>query len=89
MALAPAYWMSMQETNPERRPLAVMKVLMRNSSQLYARGGVKAEVLFPVKPGKLADDKLRGEQLLRGHSQGGYGRLGGYLCCHLRRQQTR
>ncbi len=29
MALAPAYWMSMQETNPERRPLAVMKVLMR------------------------------------------------------------
>jgi hypothetical protein len=63
MALAPAYWMSMQETDPQRRPLAVMKVLMRNNSQLYQRGGAKAEVLFPVKPGKLAADKPRGEQL--------------------------
>jgi hypothetical protein len=63
MALAPAYWMSMQETREDRRPLAVMKVLMRNSNRLYNVGGAKAEVLLPVQPGKLAPDKPRGEQL--------------------------
>jgi hypothetical protein len=63
MALAPSYWMSMQETSEARRPLAVMKVLMRNSNRLYNVGGAKAEVLFPVKPGNLAADKPRGEQL--------------------------
>jgi hypothetical protein len=63
MALAPSYWMSMQETTEARRPLAVMKVLMRNSNRLYNVGGAKAEVLLPVKPGKLAADKPRGEQL--------------------------
>ncbi|HEV3439210.1 MAG TPA: hypothetical protein VG122_17720 [Gemmata sp.] len=63
MALAPAYWMSMQETREERRPLAVMKVLMRNSNRLQAVGGANAEVLKPVKAGKLAADQPRGEQL--------------------------
>jgi hypothetical protein len=63
MALAPAYWMSMQETSEARKPLAVMKVLMRNSSELYRSGGAKAEVLLPLKPGKLAEDKPHGEQL--------------------------
>lgn len=63
MALAPAYWMSMQETSEERRPLAVMKVLMRNSNRLQAVGGAKAEVLKPIKAGKLSDERSRGEQL--------------------------
>jgi hypothetical protein len=63
MALAPAYWMSQQETRDDRKPLAVMKVLMRNGHCLQARGGVKAEVLKPVKPGTLAVGKSRGEQV--------------------------
>ncbi|HEV3385026.1 MAG TPA: hypothetical protein VG097_09420, partial [Gemmata sp.] len=63
MALAPAYWMSSQETKEERKPLAVMKVLMRNTSRISAVGGAKAEVLKPVKPGKLSSDRSHGEQL--------------------------
>jgi hypothetical protein len=63
MALAPAYWMSTQETKEERKPLAVMKVLMRNTNRINAVGGGKAEVLKPVKPAKLAADQSHGEQL--------------------------
>jgi hypothetical protein len=63
MALAPAYKMAMEEPKPERRPLAVMKVLVRNSARLQEVGGKKAEVLKPVKPGALEADKPRGEQL--------------------------
>jgi hypothetical protein len=63
MALAPAYWMSQQETKEERKPLAVMKVLMRNTNRISAVGGAKAEVLKPVKAGKLAADRSHGEQL--------------------------
>jgi hypothetical protein len=63
MALAPAYMMAKQETSPERQALPVMKVLHRNSTRLQEVGGPKAEVLKPVKPGKLTTDKPAGEQL--------------------------
>jgi hypothetical protein len=63
MALAPAYKMATEEPNPEARPLAIMKVLVRNSTRLQELGGKKAEVLKPVKPGKLAPDRPAGEQL--------------------------
>ena len=63
MALAPAYKMAMEEPHAERRPLAVMKVLVRNSTRLQEMGGKKAEVLKPVLPAKLANDRPLGEQL--------------------------
>src|SRR5262245_61239132 len=63
MALAPAYKMAMEEPKPERKPLAVMKVLVRNSARLQEVGGKKAEVLKPVKPGKLDSSRRGGEQL--------------------------
>ncbi len=63
MALAPAYKMAQEETAPERRPLPILKVLVRNSTRLQEVGGAKAEVLKPVEPGKLAADRPAGEQL--------------------------
>ena len=63
MALAPAYKMASEETNAERRPLAIMKVLVRNSTRLQELGGKKAEVLKPVKPGTLASGLPQGDQL--------------------------
>jgi len=63
MALAPAYKMASEETHDERKPLAIMKVLVRNSTRLQEVGGKKAEVLKPVQPGKLSSDKPTGEQL--------------------------
>lgn len=63
MALAPAYMMALEEPKPEQRPLAVMKVLVRNSARLQEVGGKKAEVLKPVKPGKLDAGRPAGEQL--------------------------
>jgi hypothetical protein len=63
MALAPAYKMAMEEPKAEHKPRAIMKVLVRNSARLQEVGGKKAEVLKPVKPGKLASDRPSGEQL--------------------------
>jgi hypothetical protein len=63
MALAPAYKMAKEETKAERQALPVMKVLHRNSTRLQEVGGKKAEVLKPVKPGKLGSDRPAGEQL--------------------------
>ena len=63
MALAPAYKMASEETHADRKPLAIMKVLVRNSTRLQEVGGKKAEVLKPVKPGKLDSKKPAGEQL--------------------------
>lgn len=63
MALAPAYKMAMEEPKPERKPLAIMKVLVRNSARLQEVGGKKAEVLKPVKPAKLDSNRSGGEQL--------------------------
>lgn len=63
MALAPAYKMAAEEPSAAKRPLAVMKVLVRNSTRLQEVGGKKAEVLKPVSPGKLSPDRRGGEQI--------------------------
>ena len=57
-ALAPAYKMAKEESKPEPA-LPVMKVLVRNSTRLQEVGGKKAEVLKPVKPGKISGDRPR------------------------------
>jgi hypothetical protein len=62
MALAPAYLMSEQETDPAKKPFAVLKVLHRNAARLKDFGNTK-ETLKAVKPGKLASDTSGGEQL--------------------------
>lgn len=62
MALAPAYLMSEQETDPAKKPLAVMKVLHRNATRLKEFGNTK-ETLKVVEPGKLASSPTGGEQL--------------------------
>src|SRR5262249_20839120 len=61
MALVPAFHMAQEETQPDRKPLAVLKVLYRNSTRLGEKGGAKA--LHPVQPGPLAADRHSGEQL--------------------------
>jgi hypothetical protein len=48
MALAPAYHMS-KELPADRAPLAVFKVLYRNSTRIQEKGGAKNEVLHPVR----------------------------------------
>src|SRR5262249_25998139 len=50
MALVPSYRMAAEEKDEKRRPLAVFKVLYRNSTRLQEKGGRKAEVLRPVPP---------------------------------------
>src|SRR5439155_13446497 len=49
MALAPAYQMA-KELPADRAPLAVFKVLYRNSTRIQEKGGRKNEVLHPVQP---------------------------------------
>jgi hypothetical protein len=61
MALAPAFLMSEQETDPHKKPLAVLKVLYRNSSRLKEVGNTK-ETLKVVEAGKLGSGSA-GEQL--------------------------
>jgi hypothetical protein len=61
MALAPAYLMAEQETDPHKKPLAVMKVLHRNATRLKEVGNTK-ETLKAVEAGTPAD-RLTGEQL--------------------------
>jgi hypothetical protein len=48
MALAPAFHMS-NELPADRAPLAVFKVLYRNSARIQEKGGAKNEVLHPVR----------------------------------------
>jgi hypothetical protein len=62
MALAPAHLMAEQETDPHKKPLAVLKVLHRNATRLKEFGNTK-ETLKVVQPGKLTTDKSGGEQL--------------------------
>jgi hypothetical protein len=62
MALAPAYHMA-KEMPEARRALPVLKVIHRNSRRLQETGGRKAEVLHPVQPGTIPDDKPGGEVL--------------------------
>jgi hypothetical protein len=62
MALPPAYHMAAEEADERRRPLAVLKVLVRNATRLK-EAGPSAETLRPVQPGELAADRPAGEQL--------------------------
>ncbi len=62
MALAPSFHMS-RELPQERRPLPVLKVLYRNSNRLQEKGGRKDEVLHPVQPATLPEDRPGGEVL--------------------------
>jgi hypothetical protein len=55
--------MAMEETRASHKPLAVLKVLYRNSTRLGEKGGSKAEVLKPVTAGPVATDRPGGEQL--------------------------
>jgi hypothetical protein len=63
MALPPAYYMALEETREDRKPLALLKVLYRNSTRLGERGGSKGEVLHSVTPGPVASSPQPGEQL--------------------------
>src|SRR5437016_1370027 len=63
MALPPAYHMAAEERRDDRRPLAVLKVLVRNASRLKEAGANTKDVLTPVEPGTLAADRPTGEQL--------------------------
>jgi hypothetical protein len=62
MALAPAFLMSEQETDPHKKPLAVLKVLHRNATRLKEVGNTK-ETLKVVAPLPIVPDRSGGEQL--------------------------
>lgn len=62
MALVPAYHMAMEEKNEARKPLAVLKVLMRNASRLKDANANTKDVLKPVPP-VSASAKPTGEGL--------------------------
>ena len=62
MALAPAYHMSVEEKDPAKKPLAVLKVLYRNATRLSEMGQTKAEVLRPVRP-SIEDNGLNKSNL--------------------------
>ncbi len=55
MALPPAFHMAAEETDEKHKPLAVLKVLFRNSSRLKEAGKGHADTLKPV----AADAKAR------------------------------
>jgi uncharacterized protein with PIN domain len=63
MALSPAYHMA-RELPAEKQPLPVLKVLFRNSNRMGEFGGRGKEVLHPVKPGPVPDDRP-GREFLR------------------------
>jgi hypothetical protein len=62
MALPPAFAMSGEEADAKAKPLAVLKVLYRNSSRLKEAGKEHADTLRPVVAEKSAD-RPTGEQL--------------------------
>jgi hypothetical protein len=62
MALAPAYQMSEQEPDANKKPLAVLKVLHRNATRLKEFGPTK-ETLTKVKGVPLDEKRRPGEQL--------------------------
>jgi hypothetical protein len=59
MALVPAYHMATEEADTRRRPMAVLKVLLRNATRLGEVGGPPADTLRPV----TAAGPATGEQL--------------------------
>src|SRR5438034_6101392 len=62
MALAPALHMA-QELPGDLQPLPVFKVLYRNTNRIQERGGRKEEVLHPVRPAVLPENRAGGEIL--------------------------
>ncbi len=62
MALSPAYRMAC-ELPGDLQPLAVFKVLYRNTSRIQEYGGRRREVLRPVTPETPAGDRVGGEVL--------------------------
>jgi len=63
MALVPAYHMAMEEKNDARKPLAVLKVLMRNASRLKDTDNHHKDTLKPVVAN--ADKRLTAPEELR------------------------
>ena len=63
MALPPAYHMATEESQPERQPLAVLKVLYRNSERLAQRGASAPDTLRPIAPKSPDSDQPIGVQL--------------------------
>ncbi len=62
MALTPAYAIAMEEKDPRKQPLAVLKVLYRNATRIAEKGGMNANVLKPVKQ-EASQPEVNGEQL--------------------------
>jgi hypothetical protein len=62
MALPPAFHMAAEERDGAGKPLAVLKVLFRNSSRLVEAGKDRADTLTPVSSGALKKTPT-GEQL--------------------------
>jgi hypothetical protein len=62
MALAPSLHMA-RELPDALQPLPVFKVLYRNTNRIQEKGGRKDEVLHPVKPAILSDNRPGGELL--------------------------
>jgi hypothetical protein len=62
MALAPAFHMS-GELPEARRPLPILKVLLRNTTRIQENGGARAQVLRPVQPAELPEGRPGGEVL--------------------------
>ncbi|HEU0040528.1 MAG TPA: hypothetical protein VFR76_14780, partial [Verrucomicrobiae bacterium] len=60
MALAPSLHMA-RELPDALQPLPVFKILYRNTNRIQERGGRKEEVLHPVKPAILSDNRPCGE----------------------------
>ena len=63
MALAPAYHIAMQEADLARRPLVVLKVLMRNATRLKESGNAKSHVLHAPQAPSGATTTATGERL--------------------------
>jgi hypothetical protein len=63
MAVSPAFHMA-GELPENRRALPVLKVLHRNANRIQAYGGRAREVLHPVTPSRLPEDRP-GTELLR------------------------
>lgn len=63
MALPPAYHMSQEETDPKRAPLAVLKVLYRNSNRLKETNRATNDTLKPIPDTPQTGSPPNGEQL--------------------------
>jgi hypothetical protein len=63
MALPPAFHIAAEESRPERRPLAVLKVLHRNSTNLQNTKRNTRDALQRVQAAEYDDTRPEGEQL--------------------------